>query len=87
MASTALRDGKMSIFPLSILIWEADKLQFNKLKLYKHLHTKKINRSQKTSLWMFVIYVRAALLPECYPDLGFMLTIASVYAISDEDFW
>lgn len=76
----------MSIFPLSILIWEADKLRLNKLKLYKHLHAKKINRNQKTSLWMLVIYFRAALLPERYTDPDFMLKIAIVYAISGEDF-
>lgn len=43
MAGIALWAGKKAIFPLSILIWQSDKLQFDKLKLYangnKHLHT------------------------------------------------
>lgn len=69
-------------------MWEADKLQLNKLKFIQ-APPRKEDKQKPEIIFVDVcyIYVRAALLPECYPELDFMLTIASVYAISDEDFW
>lgn len=90
MASIAPLAGRIAMFSLSILIWEADKLHFYELKLYadsnNHLHTQRRYTEASKPLVDAHISAQLLFLKTC-PDWPFMLTIVSIYVFSAEDFW